>query len=102
MNGRRLTLDASARDDLLRLLGGLLFAVGALALFLRKGSQDEWGDFGRLLVLLIPCVLLLGLGFGLIGSGSRDPRAAAGTDGDAGARPWRAVVLVLGLSLIHI
>ena len=95
MNGKRLTLDTSARDDLLRLLGGLLFAVGALALFLRKESLDAWGDFGRLLVLLIPCVLLLALGLGLIGgSGSRKEGA------DAGARPWRAVVLVFGIVLV--
>lgn len=95
MDGRRLTLDAGARDDLLRLLGGLLFGVGMIALFLRKENIDAWGDFGRLLVLLVPCLLLLGLGLGMIGGDSRQP-----VEDDAGARPWRAVVLVLGIVLV--
>ncbi len=95
MEGRRFTFDAGARDDLLRLLGGLLFAVGAIALFLRKSELEAWGDLGRLIVLLVPCVLLLGLGMGMIGGDARRP-----IEDDAGARPWRAVLLVLGIVLV--
>ena len=61
----------------------------------RKESADAWGDFGRLLVLVVPCIVLLGLGLGMIGGGSGRP-----VDDDAGARPWRAVVLVLGIVLV--
>jgi hypothetical protein len=82
--------------DLLRLTGAVFFASGALALFLRKSSQDQWAAFPKLLILAIPCVLLYGLGTGDIRIGRPD-------DDPADARtvpPWRAASLVLGLILL--
>ena len=82
--------------DALRLSGAVLFASGALALFLRKSSVGEWAAFPKLLILAVPCVLLYGLGTGDIRIGRADdepadPRAVA---------PWRAAALVLGLILL--
>jgi hypothetical protein len=48
------------RRDWLRLLGGVVFAAGALVLFIRK---TDWSDWALLLVLLAPCVLLYALAF---------------------------------------
>jgi hypothetical protein len=49
--------------DALRKIGGLLFGLGCLMIFLRKGSgpsSDQWADFPMFLVLAIPAVLLYG------------------------------------------
>jgi hypothetical protein len=49
--------------DALRKIGGLLFGLGALMIFLRKGtgpSSDQWADFPMFLVLAIPAVVLYG------------------------------------------
>jgi hypothetical protein len=81
--------------DLLRLTGAVFFASGALALFLRKSSQDQWAAFPKLLVLAIPCVLLYGLGTGDIRIGRPDDEPAV-----ARVSPWRAASLVLGLILL--
>jgi len=82
--------------DALRLLGVTFFATGAMALFIRKSSQDLWAAFPKLLVLAIPCVLLYGLGTGLIRIGRPDDLVAD----DAAVPPWRAAALVFGLVLI--
>jgi hypothetical protein len=82
--------------DALRLLGATFFATGAMALFIRKSSQDQWAAFPKLLVLAIPCVLLYGLGTGLIRIGRPDDR----TREDLTVPPWRAASLVFGLVLI--
>src|SRR5688572_1789652 len=82
--------------DALRLLGVTFFATGALALFIRKSSQDQWAAFPKLLVLAIPCVLLYGLGAGLIRIGRPDDRPAE----ELAVSPWRAAALVFGLVLI--
>ena len=79
--------------ELLLSLGGLLFAAGALTLFIRKTSREDWSDFPLLLVLLIPCVLLYALGLGLVRLGEDRPPAR----GDA--RPWQSVVLVVAILL---
>ena len=71
--------------DVLRILGGLLFTAGALALFVRKSSHSQWGDFGRLLVLLVPCAVLFLLGL----------RAAAERPATA-----QSVLLVLAVILV--
>jgi len=81
--------------DALRLLGATLFATGALALFIRKSSQDQWAAFPKLLVLAIPCVSLYALGTGLLRPGRPADRAAEG-----GVPAWRAAALVFGLILI--
>jgi hypothetical protein len=44
------------RRDWLRLLGGVLFAAGALVLVLRKGN--EWGNWALLATIAIPCLVL--------------------------------------------
>jgi len=82
--------------DALRLTGATIFAAGALALFLRKSSQEQWAAFPKLLVLAIPCVLLYGLGTGQLRLGREDEPPA---DGRA-VPPWRAAALVLGLILV--
>ena len=82
--------------DALRLLGSTLFATGAMALFIRKASQDQWAAFPRLLILAIPCALLYGLGTGLIRIGRPDDTAAQ----PAVVPAWRAAALVFGLILI--
>ena len=66
-----------------------MFAAGAMALFVRKASQDQWAEFPKLLILAIPCVLLYGLGTGDIRIGRDDD-----TPADARAvPPWRAAAL---------
>jgi hypothetical protein len=74
----------------LRSIGGLLFASGALVLFIRKTSH--WGDFALLLVLAIPAVLLYALG-------SRGPDSGADEDGEDIASPWQSVLLVYAIFL---
>jgi hypothetical protein len=47
------------RTDWLRLIGGVMFAAGALVLLIRKGQ--DWSDWARFFALLIPSAVLLGL-----------------------------------------
>jgi hypothetical protein len=85
-----------AQRDVFRLTGVVAFAAGAMALFIRKSSQDQWAAFPKLLVLAIPCVLLYGLGTGDLRIGREDD-----TPADARRVPaWRAAALVLGLILV--
>jgi hypothetical protein len=88
-----------AQRDLLRMVGAVLFASGAMALFIRKSAQDQWAAFPKLLVLAIPCVLLYGLGVGALRIGRDDDEGSVADAGRAVA-PWRAASLVLGLILI--
>ncbi|HWH44259.1 MAG TPA: hypothetical protein VNT32_05975, partial [Thermoleophilaceae bacterium] len=69
------------RSDGIRTLGGVLFAAGAIVLFIRKSSTGDWGDLALLLTLVVPFVALYGLGL----------------TGPAGSEPWRAVYIVLGV-----
>jgi len=73
------------------MIGGLAFAVGALVLFIRKaggvGGSADWASFPLLLVLLVPVLLLYGLGV-------KAGRAAA-----AGPQPWQAVLLLAAVLL---
>jgi len=80
----------SKRDvpDLARSAGGVLLAVGAVALLARKSSHHGWSHFELLLVVLIPAVALYAMALG--GSGR-------GTDGEA--QPWQTVLLVLAILL---
>lgn len=50
------------RRDWLRLIGGMMFAAGALVLLIRKG--DSWSDWAIFAALLIPAVLLYGVALG--------------------------------------
>jgi hypothetical protein len=77
-------LQPDPRGDWLRMIGGVLFALGAVILFARK--TDDWAAFPLLLVVAIPCVLLFGAG----------ALAALGT-GAVGR--WHAVLMVTGVLL---
>jgi hypothetical protein len=88
-----------AGRDVIRALGGLLLASGAVVLFIRKSSQDEWGDFGRLLVLLIPCAVLYVLALGIVGPG-RTPSASGAVSAEVQPEPWRPAFLVFAILLV--
>lgn len=77
-------LEADPRGDWLRMLGGVLLAVGAAILFARK--SDEWAALPLLLVVGIPCILVFGLG-----------ALAALATGAVGR--WHAVLMVTGVLL---
>jgi hypothetical protein len=83
-------MELSGRDirDLLRSVGGLLFAVGALALWARKSTHHEWGGFARLLVVAVPAVLLFVLALDL-----STPRSRGKT------RPAQSVLMVVSILL---
>jgi hypothetical protein len=91
--------------DYLRISGAVALAAGTLALFIRKSSHDQWGSFGRLLVLLIPCVVLYGLGLGMGDTATR-PTWLAPVDAGLlvrakrSAPAWQSVSVVLGVILI--
>ena len=74
--------------DTLRKIGGLLFGLGALMIYIRKGpfisfNQDQWASFPIFLVLAIPAVYLYG---GIL------TRPQTGE-----LRTWQAVHSVFGL-----
>jgi hypothetical protein len=72
------------RGDWLRMLGGVLLALGATILFARKG--DDWAAFPLLIVVAVPCVVVFGLGaLGALAAGEVDR--------------WHAVLMVTGVLL---
>jgi hypothetical protein len=72
------------RGDWLRMLGGVLFALGGAILFARK--SDDWADFPLLLVVAIPCAVVFGFGaLGALASGE--------------VARWHAVLMVTGVLL---
>ncbi len=71
--------------DWVRLVGGVVFAVGMLLIFTRK--SEPWANFPLLLVLAAPCVLLLGL-------------ALTGAQEGAGLSGWQSTFLVTGIILL--
>jgi hypothetical protein len=77
-------LQPDPRGDWLRMIGGVLLALGAVILFVRK--TDDWANFPLLLVVGIPCVLLFGIG------------ALAALAAHAVGR-WHAVLMVTGVLL---
>ena len=72
------------RGDWLRMLGGVLFALGAAILFARKG--DDWAAFPLLLVVAVPCAVVFGL-------------AAMGALATGEVARWHAVLMVAGVLL---
>jgi hypothetical protein len=72
------------RGDWLRMLGGVLVAVGAVILFARKGS--EWAAFPLLIVVAVPCIVVFGLG-------------AMGALATGEVARWHAVLMVAGVLL---
>ena len=77
-------IQPDARGDWLRMLGGVLFALGAVVLFARKG--DDWAAFPLLIVVAVPCAVVFGLG------------ALGALAGGEVAR-WHAVLMVTGVLL---
>jgi hypothetical protein len=77
-------LQPDPRGDWLRMLGGVLFALGAVVLFARK--SDDWAAFPLLLVVAIPCIVVFGVG------------ALAALATKAVGR-WHAVLMVTGVLL---
>jgi hypothetical protein len=77
-------IQPDARGDWLRMLGGVLFALGAVILFARKGG--DWAAFPLLLVVGVPCVIVFGLGaLGALAAGE--------------VARWHAVLMVAGVLL---
>ena len=74
------------RRDWLRMLGGVLLAAGAVVGYIRK--FEPWADFPKLLLVLLPFVVLYGLGW-LAGTRRRD-------DGLERPEGWQIVYLILG------
>lgn len=72
----------SERDlwDLVRSVGGLLFATGAVVLLIRKSGHSSWGDLARVAVVFVPAALPYVTAL-------RAPR------GDM-AEPWQSVFIV--------
>jgi hypothetical protein len=71
--------------DALRKLGGLLFGIGILMMWLRKG--EDWSDFVVFVILAIPAVLFYGGALYTL----KDTR---------GLQPWQSVASVFGLLFI--
>ena len=78
--------------DLLRSVGGVLFAVGAVLVLVRKSGHHEWGDFVRLLVVLVPAATLYLLALG----------GSEGAGGERDARPWQSVLMVAAILLVPV
>jgi hypothetical protein len=77
-------IQPDARGDWLRMLGGVLFALGAVVLFARKG--DDWAAFPLLIAVAVPCAIVFGLGaLGALASGE--------------IARWHAVLMVTGVLL---
>src|SRR5918999_1816535 len=77
-------IQPDARGDWLRMLGGVVFALGAVILFARKG--DDWAAFPLLIVVAVPCVVVFGLG-------------ALGALATGEVARWHAVLMVAGVLL---
>ena len=71
----------------MRSAGGVLFAVGAVALLIRKSGDHSWTDFDRLLVVAVPALALYGLAL----RGDFSPRE--------GAEPSQTVLMVTAILL---
>jgi hypothetical protein len=105
-------LETDDRSDWLKAAGGILLALGALTLFMRK--EEPWSDFPLLLVIGIPFLVLYALG--AIGNpvdrdapdrATRERAPELGTSdrvrhgpGDRrGVSRWRATLLVTAVLL---
>jgi hypothetical protein len=86
-------MQLSKRDipDILRTVGGLLFAAGAVLLLVRKSSHHELGAFAQLLVVLIPAVTLYLLALGVLEDTPSTPNEKA--------QPWQSVLMVAAILL---
>jgi hypothetical protein len=82
-----LVVHSSQRDlsDLLRTIGGLLFATGAVVLLVRKSGHQGWSDFARVVVVFVPAAVLYLLAV------AREPRERA--------LPWQSALTVAAIVL---
>jgi hypothetical protein len=80
--------------DLLRSIGGVLFAAGAVLVLVRESAHHEWGAFAQLLVVLVPAVLLYVLALGAFEDTSDTP--------DEQAQPWQSVLMVTAILLVPV
>lgn len=83
-------MQRSERDlsDFSRSVGGLLFAVGAVVLLVRKSGNNEWSDAARVAVVFVPAAVLYLLAI------EPEPRERA--------RPWQSVFVVAATLLIPV
>lgn len=85
---RRIQAGDDVRTEGLRALGGLLLGIGVLVLLYRKTSFAEpWGDFTVFVALLLPALLLYGVG--ILAARAAEPRA------------WHAVWVVFGIFFVY-
>ena len=80
--------------DLLRSIGGVLFAAGAVLVLVRESAHHEWGAFAQLLVVLVPAVLLYVLALGAFEDTSDTPPEKA--------QPWQSVLMVTAILLVPV
>jgi hypothetical protein len=85
-------------SDLMRSVGGLMLAVGAVVVVLRKSGDEAWTDFDRMLVLLVPTVVLYLLGVGVFGR----PTRGAAEAGEDLARHSQSVLVVVSILLLPV
>jgi hypothetical protein len=80
----------SERDlsDLLRSVGALLFATGAVVLLVRKSGEGGWSDFARVVVVFIPTAVLYTL--------------ALAPAPQERARPWQSVLAATATLLMPV
>ena len=83
-------MQLSKRDipDILRTVGGLLFAAGAVLLLVRKSSHHELGAFAQLLVVLIPAVTLYLLALGVLEDAQFAAVFGPGSRAEPGRNTW--------------
>ena len=84
-------LSRDRTTDLLRSVGGLLFAAGALVLLTRESGHHQWGAFAQLLVVLIPAAFLYALALGVLEDTPSTPSEKA--------QPWQSVLMVASVLL---
>lgn len=86
----------SKRDlaDLLRSVGGVLFAVGAVVVLVRESGHHGWGAFAQFLVVLIPAVFLYLLALGVLEDTPGEPSEQA--------QPWQSVLMVVAILLVPV
>ena len=77
--------------DVLRSVGGLLLAIGAVLLLSRKPGHREWSHLGRFLIVFMPAV-----GLYMLALGKREHSRGQ----DPG--PWQSVLAVTALLLIPV
>ena len=78
-------------SDLVRCVGGLIFAAGAIVLLARESTHHGWGSFALLLVVLVPTVVLYVLSLGVLEpSETKRPQ------------PWQSVLMVAAVLLVPV